>query len=166
MNKVKFDLRESSRSQMAFWSESCHGFAGKQESVCIDKRQSEEIGVAKRGNIVKKLKACKNECMQQGVKTLVKMGLLPVRTWSIRALGMASSERLKARRNIEHMMGKQASASLDRQLETQETECQHEVAGTAACFWARVCWQGRWNEDMNRAWRKQVCCEATRWSKS
>ena len=54
--------------------------------------------------------------------------------------------------------------SLSKDLETQEMECQHEMAVAATSFRAHACWPGRRNEDMSRAWRRQVS-EATRWSK-
>ena len=41
---------------------------------------------------------------------------------------MRHSERLKVRRNIAHVMGKKAGSSLSIDLETQEIECQHEMA--------------------------------------
>ena len=100
--------------------------------------------------------------MKLGVKMLVKH--IAVVSGCIRALCMRLSERLKVRRNVAHVMGKKAGASLSIDLETQEMECQHEMAVTATNFWAHACWPGRLNEDMSRVWRRQVF-EATRWSK-
>ena len=43
-------------------------------------------------------------------------------------------------------------------------ECQHDIAVAVTCFWAHAYWEGGWNWEMRRAWRRHVV-EATSWSK-
>ena len=65
---------------------------------------------------------------------------------------MRPSERLEVRRNIAHVNGKKAGASLSIDLETQGNGVSKRKDGVKR------------NEDMTRVWRRQVF-EATRWSK-
>ena len=140
-------------------------YFGINKRMCVGNLGKKEKGTRlkwhKRAKIVKELNVLQKGYMKQGVKMLVKH--IADKRGGIRALEMRPSKRLKVRRNIAHVMGKKAGVSLSRDLETQEMECQNEMAVSAARFQAHACWPGRRNEDMIRVWRRQVF-ETTRWS--
>ena len=89
--------------------------------MCVGKSRKKENGTRlkwhKMVKIGLELKVLQKGYMKLGVQMLVKH--IAVMSGCIRALWMRSSERLEVRRNIAHVMGKKAGASLSIDSETQ-----------------------------------------------
>ena len=47
-------------------------------------------------------------------------------------------------------------------LVVADLEVEADLACMATHFWAEAVWMGRWDEDLEKCWRKQVS-ETTRW---
>ena len=68
-------------------------------------------------SLIKKNKAFQKNYMKVGVKKLLRAGMVPARTWGVHAVGIASTERPKWRRQIAAAAGKKNTTSLSLPME-------------------------------------------------
>ena len=80
-----------------------------------------------RFSIIKKNGAFQKNCMKVGVKTLLRAGMMPARTWGVHAVGMAPTERLNMRRQMAAAAGKKSTTSLSLFVEAHGLEVKDEI---------------------------------------
>ena len=93
------------------------------------------------------------------------MGLVLAGIWEHKAVDVSPIQRLRIRGEVADMPGKNEQASLDMFLEVENIALDCELA-FSACYSATSCWEGRWNDDIPKARRKQnfsaVSCNKVR----
>ena len=94
----------------------------------------------RRFSLIKKNKAFQKNYMKVGVKKLLPAGMMPARTW----VGMASTERLKLRRQMAAAAGEKSTTSLSLFMEAYGLEEEEELSTRATQYWAEGVWTGKW----------------------
>ena len=98
--------------------------------------------------------------LEASTKKLMQMGMVPAGIWEHKALNVCRIHILRIRGQVADMLGKNEQASLDNFLEVENMELECELA-FSACYSATSCSEGRWNDDMSKAWRKQMISEVS-----
>ena len=106
---------------------------------------------------LKENKASQKSYMKVGVKKLLRVGMMPVRTWGAHAVGMSPTERFKLRRQMAAAAaGKKSTTSLSLFMEAYGLEVEEELSfhhGFSALGRRSLDW--KWNHEQREAWMRQ-----------
>ena len=104
--------------------------------------------------VVKKLQVFQTKYMKKGAKKLINMVVVPARIRQRNVSGICPSQRLKIRRQVAEILGRQRHASLDIFSEVKHVELEDEVAYPATFYkaWNRQVF-GSWNNASRSSWR-------------
>ena len=75
-----------------------------------EKQETRSVGSDSRSS--RRIKPFKKSFLKAGVKKLLRAGVVPARTWRVRAVEMAPTERLKLRRQMAAAAGKNSATSI------------------------------------------------------
>ena len=96
-----------------------------------------------RFSLIKKKKAFQKNYMKVGVKKLLRAGLVPARTWRVRAVEQAPAESKKLRRHTVAAVGKKSTTSLSLFMKAFGIEVEKELSAMATQTWAEGAWIGK-----------------------
>ena len=88
-----------------------------------------------RFSLIVKNQVFQKNYMRTGVRTLLRTGLVPARSWRGQAVDIAPAERLKMRRQMAAEAGKE-SVSLSFVMEVDNLEVAEELSTMATLAWA------------------------------
>ena len=120
------------------------GLQNKSQEAGSERKRRKKCKV--RFSIIKKNKAFQKNNVKVGVKKLLRAGMVPARTWSVHATGMAPTERLKLRRQMAAAADKKSSTSLSLFMDST----------MATQYWAEGVWTGKWCYEQKEAWMRQI----------
>ena len=106
--------------------------------------------------IIKKNNALQKSYMRVDVKHVLRAGMMPVRTWGVHAVVMASTERLKLKRQVAAAAGKKNTTSLLLFMEANGLRRRIGTFTLATQYWAEGVSMGKGYHEQMEAWMKQV----------
>ena len=105
---------------------------------------------------MEKNKAFHKSYMKVGIKKLLRVGMMPARTWRVHAVGMSLAERFKLRRQMADAAGNKSATIFALFMGSYGLEVEEELSTMATQYWAEGVWRGKWLHEQKEAGMRQI----------